>query len=126
MDENQNESEHGSLSLLNDEDHLPLPTSFFEDNNNFGNECIVFGGKDGYLHKMCMEDDQRDLDYGIVQSGIIFCMAFTPDFRYIFTGGNNGVLKQYSLNFDSNIVWDYTPAHKYWIRSMIVSPDGKY
>ncbi|MCP4699551.1 MAG: hypothetical protein GY862_22290, partial [Gammaproteobacteria bacterium] len=50
-------------------------------------------------------------------------VAFSQDNRILFTGGNNGELRAWDLR-NSAVLWRNKKAHKYNIKSLVLSPNG--
>lgn len=121
LEDQEGRSHSASLSQLHEE---PLPTTFFQDEDNVNHNQLIVG-KDGSLLKCCPESPYESLDYGYIHKSNIMTLVTTHDNQYIFTGGNNGELRQWRSDSELQ-VHDYSPAHKYWIRSMCVTPDNKY
>ena len=62
---------------------------------------------------------------GINVDKFIRCMVVTPDSKYLFTGGDDKKLCQYSIP-GCDLVKNYGEVHLSALRCMAITHDGKY
>lgn len=53
----------------------------------------------------------------------VFCLAYTPDGRFLLSGGRDAMLRVWDLNDDCRMLSEQ-PAHWYTLNHIVFSPDG--
>lgn len=89
-----------------------------------GNQMAI-GASDGciYLLKMADLSLQRVIQAAHLPS--VFCLKWSPDGRFLFSGGRDAQIRQWDAHNDFKLV-QTIPAHLFTVNALCFSPDGQY
>jgi WD40 repeat protein/serine/threonine protein kinase len=59
------------------------------------------------------------------QKGVPYCLSFTPDSHYLFSGNNYGIVSMWDV-ITGKCIREFEAEDKFGIRSIAICPDGKY
>jgi WD40 repeat protein len=94
-------------------------------------QLLAAGGHDGTVHILRATDGEEVLE--LHQEDPVWTLVFSPDGRYLATGGGGSRSKDSPLQKGTTILWDVKNGHETvlekhqsWVLTVAFSPDGKY